>query len=258
MTEATIYDEMKKMLLASKDISKLRETVTFWAYDDTIEPGASYQYRIRLGVFNPVAGTGQVREEDAANDSKVILWSDFSDVTDVVAIPKRLYFFPVNVQEAARAAEVQVCKYVLGYWHSEQFMVKRGDVIGRVAKVEPSEKDKSANVKLPEMIDYATGAIVVDVVAMNDWFGDKTLQSRQYFDVLFSFDGTSVERLPAKQMYWPEELRLKYSELKALEKKTKEPLRAWSSSRRVGRAAACCARRSHERADGQGGQRADG
>ena len=230
VTEATIYDEMKKMLLTRKDISKLRETVTLWAHDDTAEPGASYQYRIRLGVFNPVAGTGQVREENAANDSKVILWSGFSDVTDVVAIPKRLYFFPVNVQEAARAAEVQVCKYVLGYWHSEQFMVKRGDVIGRVAKVEPSEKDKTANVKLPEMIDYATGAIVVDMVAMNDWFGDKALQSRQYFDVLFSFDGTSVERLPAKLMYWPEELRLKYSELKTLEKKPKEPLRAWSAA----------------------------
>ena len=64
-------------------------------------------------------------------------------MTDIVAIPKRLYFFPINVQEAAMAAEVQVCKYVLGYWHSEPFMVKRGDVIGRVAKVEPSDKDKS-------------------------------------------------------------------------------------------------------------------
>jgi hypothetical protein len=48
--------------------------------------------------------------------------------------------------------------------------------------------------------------------------------------MLFSFDGTRVERLPAKQMYWPEELRLKYSELKTLEKKPKEPWRAWSST----------------------------
>ena len=236
VTEATIYDEMRKMLLTRKDVSKLREVVTFWAYDDTVEPGASYQYRIRLGVFNPVAGTGQVREEDAEKDSKVILWSEFSDVTDVVTIDKRLYFFPVNVQEAAMAVEMQVCRYVLGYWYSDQFMVKRGDVIGRVAKVEsndkPSDKGKSAdvkNVKLPEMIDYATGAIVVDLVAMNDWFGDKTVQSRQYFDILFS-DGTNVERLPAKQMYWPEELRLKYGELKMLEKRPKEPWRAWSST----------------------------
>ena len=65
-----IYEEMKKMLLRGKDISKLRETITFWAYDDTVEPGASYQYRIRIGVFNPVAGTGQVREEDARRTAR--------------------------------------------------------------------------------------------------------------------------------------------------------------------------------------------
>ena len=231
VTEATINEEMRKMLLETKkDISSLRETINFWAYDDTVEPGASYRYRIRLGVFNPLAGTDQVRDEDAAGKSKVVLWSAYSEATDIVDIPKRLYFFPVNVQETAKATEVQVCKYALGYWHSEQFMVKRGDMIGKVAKVEASEKDKTAGVKLPEAIDYATGAIVVDMVAVNDWVGDKALQQRQYFDVLFSVDGVNVERLPAKQMDWPEDLRLKYSELKTLEKKPKEPFRTRSES----------------------------
>jgi hypothetical protein len=230
VTEASIDAEMRKMLLARKDVSILREPIAFWAYDDTTEPGASYRYRIRLGVFNPLAGTDQVREEDAASKNKVILWSGYSEVTDIIDIPKRLYFFPVNVQETAKAAEVQVCKYVLGYWHSEQFMVKRGDMIGKVAKVDASEKDKISRVKLPEAIDYTTGAIIVDMVAENDWVGDKALQPRQYFDVLFSVDGVNVDRLPAKQMYWPEDLRLKYSELKALEKKPKEPFRARGES----------------------------
>jgi hypothetical protein len=233
VTEATINEELRKMLLKNKDLSSLHETITFWAHDDTVEPGASYRYRIRIGVFNPVAGTGQVQAEDAASNNKVILWSDFSEETDIVDIPKRLYFFPINVQEAAKAVEVQVCKYVMGYWYSEQFMVKRGDIIGKTAKVEVGEKEKdktTAEVKLPETIDYTTGAIVVDVVAMNDWFGDKVLQSQQYFDVLFSFDGMSVDRLPAKLMNWPEDLRLKYSELKSLEKKTKAPLRDWNSA----------------------------
>jgi hypothetical protein len=242
ITEATINEELKKMRLMGKDISSLHETITFWAHDDTVEPGASYRYRIRIGVFNPVAGTGQVQAEDAASNSKVILWSDFSEETDIVDIPKRLYFFPINVQEAAKQVEFQVCKYVMGYWYSSQFMVKQGDVIGKTSKVEASDKNKTTDLKdvrdvrnvkeakLPETIDYTTGAIVVAVVPMNDWFGDKTLQPRQYFDVLYSFDGTRVERLPAKLMNWPEDLRLKYSELKSLEKKTKEPLRDWTSS----------------------------
>jgi hypothetical protein len=237
VTETTINEELRKMLLAGKDLSSLHETITFWAHDDTVEPGASYRYQIRIGVFNPVAGTGQVQAEDTANNNKVILWSPFSEVTDIVDIPKRLYFFPTNVQEAAKVVEVQVCKYVMGYWHSAQFMVKRGDTIGKTAKVEANDKNKTPaaaelvkEVKLPETIDYTTGAIVVDVVAMNDWFGDKSLQPRQYFDVLFSFDGMSVDRLPAKLIDWPEDLRLKYSELKSLEKKTKEPLRAWGNT----------------------------
>ncbi len=230
VTEATISDEMRKMQLGRKDLSALRETVTIWAYDDTVAPGESYRYRMRIGVFNPVAGTGQVRPEDAVRDSNVVLWSAFSDTTDIIDVPRRLYFFPINVQEAAKAVEVQVCKYVLGYWYSEQFMVKRGDVIGKPAKVEVSDKDKDSGVKLPDMIDYSTGSIMVDVVAMNDWFGDKALQARQYFDMLFSDDGTSIARLAAKQMFWPDELRAKYNELKALEKKTKEPLRAWTAS----------------------------
>ena len=225
-SDSTIYDERDKILLKGKNLSELRESIVFWAYDDTAKPGSSYRYRIRLGVFNPVAGTGQVRAEDAAYNSKVILWSGFSDVTEAVAIPYRQYFFPVDVQETAKAVDVQVCKYAMGYWHSEQFMVKRGEVIGKEVKVEPNEQDKE---KLPATIDYTTGAVLVDLVPVNDWSGDKNLQPRHYFDVLYSSDGVSMVRVAAKLMYWPEELRARYSEIKALEKKPKMELRAFSS-----------------------------
>jgi hypothetical protein len=238
--DSELYNELDKMLLSSKDIGVLREPAVIWAHDDTVEPGSSYRYRVRVGVLNPVAGTEQVRSEDAAYDNKVILWSDFSDVTEPVAIPRRVYFFPVSVQETAKAADVQVCRYTLGYWYSEQFMVKRGEAIGKTAKVTPREqkqKEKEAlvtsleqEVKLPEMIDYATGAVLVDLVAINDWAGGKNLQQRQYFDMLYSFDGSSIEKMAAKLMYWPDELRTKYSEIKALEKRPKAAFRAWNSS----------------------------
>ncbi len=230
VTEASINEELKKIVLTKKDISTLRESVTFWAHDDTVEAGDIYRYRIRFGIFNPVAGTGQIMDEDASAGSKVVLWSDFSEPTDEIEIPRKLYFFPVNVQEAAKAVEVQVCKYALGYWYGEQFMVKRGDMIGKPAKIEASDKDKESGAKIPETLDYTTGAIIVDMMTMNDWFGEKTIQPRQYFDILFSYDGFVIDRLPAKQMYWPEEVRLKYAELKGFEKKAKEPFRAWSST----------------------------
>ncbi len=233
--ETEIYEEMKKITLSDKEVIALKEPMVFWAHDDTVEPGVTYRYRIRLGVFNPVAGTGQLREEEAANNSKVILWSQYSDVTRPVEIPRRLYFFPVGVQEASKGVDIQVCKYALGYWYSEQFVVKRGDVIGKEVKFDPSQKDKDKpgakdkdaaaettedeNLTLPKTIDYSTGAMLVDVVAV----------SGQYYDMLYSYDGTKIERMSAKLIYWPEELRGKHSEIKNLEKKPRLALRAWSN-----------------------------
>lgn len=243
--ETELYNELNKiLLLQAKDNEQSEEPLLFWSHDDTAEPGKSYRYRIRVGVFNPIAGTGQVYAQDAAYANKAILWSDFSDVTETVSIPKRVYFFPLNVQEAAKAAEIQVCKYTLGYWYSEQFMVKRGETIGRPAKVPPVPKKPTQETEttrmmiespeeeaeLPEMIDYTTGAMLVDLVAENDWSGGKNLQPRQYFNMLYSFDGTDIERLAAKLMYWPDELRSRYSEIKSLEKRKKLAFRDWGSA----------------------------
>lgn len=218
------YSKLKDISLAGKNLAKMTEPLVFWAYDDTAQAGQTCRYRIRLGVFNPVAGTDEFARSDLAFKDKVILWSGFSDVTEPVSIPAMLYFFPVNVQEASKAVEVQVSKYALGYWYNEQFMVKRGEIIGTVAdtKVEQDSRDLT----VPEKIDYDTGAILVDVVPVNDLSG-KSLRSQRYFDMLYSYDGKLIERVPVKLVNWPNNLRLKFGEVKLLAKKTKEPLRAW-------------------------------
>jgi hypothetical protein len=239
--DTELYNEFKKMLLTDKDITTVSENVTLWAHDDTAEPGSTYRYRLRVGVFNPVAGTGQVYADDISYNNKVILWGDYSAVTEAITIPKRIYFFPVSVQEAARAADVQVCKYTMGYWYSEQFSVKRGEVIGKVAKVsQPKQQEQTprlmmedterAAAELPEMIDYTTGAVLVDLVAVNDWSGSKNLQQRQYFDMLYSPDGMIIEKLASKLMYWPDDVRARYSEIKALEKRPRVAFQQFSNS----------------------------
>ncbi|MBN2018837.1 MAG: hypothetical protein JW749_01280 [Sedimentisphaerales bacterium] len=247
--ETEIYEEMKKIVLSDKDVGKLREQIVFWAHDDTVEPGRTYRYRIRLGVFNPVAGTRQLVEEDGEYENKVILWSKFSEVTETAAIPRRVYFFPVGVQEAAKQVEVQVYKYALGYWYNQQFNVKRGDVIGKEVKLEQASKDKGLglrpaalpkaqeddkNLTLPETIDYTTDAIVVDVLAASSYTGDRNLQQQLYYDMLYSFDGTNIERLATNLSLWPEELKAKHTEIKAMEKKPKLAFRAWSSASVLG------------------------
>ncbi len=223
-----IYDEFDKISIIEKtDFSKMREPLMFWAHDDTIEPQMCYRYRIRLGVFNPIAGTNQFSEQDKGLKNKVILWSEFSKTTDTVEIPGTLYFFPTAIQEAARTVTVTVCRYVLGYWYSKDFAVKQGEVVGKVVESEPVGEEEEVTV--PEEIDYATGVVLVDVIAVNDWSGGKNLHRRGYFDMLYTFDGMSIERMPIRTRYWSKELKITFDKIGKSQKQPQQPFRPWGS-----------------------------
>lgn len=262
-----VYDEMDKIELNFRtDLKKMKEPMVFWAHDDTVEPRKHYRYRIRLGVFNPVAGTNQLNEQDIARKNEVVLWSGFSDVTDAVEIPGRMYFFAKHIREPANVVTVQVSKYVNGYWHSEDFKVSQGELIGNVVETE-IETDRQRRSQsggygrgggmdprmaagrgmtdpmmgsygrsdeksvVPDSIDYSTGAVMVDAVAVNDWAGDKNLTARRYYDMLYSTDGTDIEHMPVRTAYWAKDLQNWYGKISTLEKVTKEPFKAFSSGR---------------------------
>lgn len=242
-----VYEEFNEVRFnATTDFSRLREPILFWAHDDTVEPKKTYRYRIRLGVFNPVTGTKQARDPEMAN--QVILWSDFSEVTDTVEIPGKLYFFARDIQEAAKTVTVTVCKYVLGKWHKEDFPVRQGEAIGKVVEteIEEPETTQTATTRgttrrtttttttetapVPEEIDYKTGAVMVDAVAVSDWIGGANLRTRRYYDLLYSFDGTNIEHTPVGTGYWDDEQRSTYSLISRSERETPEAFKAWGSS----------------------------
>ena len=214
------------LLGPATELSRMSTPLEFWAIDDMVQPGKTYRYRIRFGVFNPIAGTDQFCEEDKHMQNNVILWSDFSDVTKNVEIPAILYFFPREIQEVSRTATVQVSRYVFGNWYSKDFVVKRGEEIGKVARTEVTEE--KSNVVVPETINYDTGAVVVDIVPVNDWSGSKGFHSRNYFDMLYSFDGTAIEHMPIKIKNWDEKVQARFNEIKKAEKEPKVSLRDWS------------------------------
>ena len=265
-----VYNEFYKILLTRRTLlEKMREPLVFWAHDDTVEPEKRYRYRIRLGVFNPIAGTNQFSEEYRGFKNKVVLWSGFSDITEAVEIPGRLYFFARDIQnEAAKIVTVQVSRYVLGYWHSKDFPVKQGEAVGKVVESETTsgsskrretvpeffggypaaygghmgeelrlmgiESDIRSDIigrTVPETIDYTTGAVLVDVVPVNDydWSGGKKLNPRHYFDMLYTFDGMDIERMPIRPNYWARELKIRFSEIKNAEKEPREPFRDWGN-----------------------------
>jgi len=263
-----VYDEFDKIRLTGRTLlEKMKEPLVFWAHDDTVEPKKQYRYRIRLGVFNPVAGTDQLSEQDISRKNEVVLWSEFSEVTEPVEIPGRLYFFAKHIREPANVITVQVSKYVNGYWHSEDFKVSQGDVIGGLVETE-TETERQRNQRrtefgrgmmdprmgpgrgitdprmgfvgrpeeksvIPETIDYGTGAVMVDAVAVNDWAGDKNLTARQYYDMLYSVDGINIEHMPVRTSYWAKELRDVYGMISVLENETKEPFKAFKAGSRA-------------------------
>jgi len=245
-----VYYELHDLLITPRtDLSKLKEPLTFWAHDDSVEPGKTYRYKIRLGVFNPVAGTRRLSKEVSTEKDKVILWSDFSEMTESVDILQRLYFFANDIQEAAKRVTVQVCKYVLGYWYSHDFLVKPGEAIGKIMENEAAETEERPRspmlglsrleyapplpqdrAAVPEEIDYSTGAVLVDAVRVDDWSGPRTLEPRQYYDMLYSYDGATVERMPIESRNWSRELQTAFYEIKTAQRESPEPLRAWDSS----------------------------
>ncbi|MHC4535269.1 MAG: hypothetical protein ACYS6K_15070 [Planctomycetota bacterium] len=261
-----VYDEFDKIQLTSRTLlEKMKDPLVFWAHDDTVEPRKHYRYRIRFGVFNPVAGTDQLSGEDISRKDEVVLWSEFSDVTKPVEIPGRLYFFAKHIREPAGVVTVQVSKYINGYWHSEDFKVSQGEVIGNVVDTEiETERQRSDSgygrgmdprlgagrgmtdprmsslssysrpdekSVVPDSIDYSTGAVMVDVVAVNDWAGDKNLATRRYYDMLYSMDGTDIEHMPVRTSYWAKDLQDWYGKISVLENVTKEPFKAKKSGR---------------------------
>ncbi len=246
--EEDIYEKYQDMLITEeKEIEDQEDNLTFWAYDDTVKPDKTYRYRIRLGFFNPLAGSNRFAEEYKEYSDDVILWSDFSEITEPVKIPSTLYFFPIGYQESVETVTVQVSKYELGYWYSEDFRVKKGEMIGYPEEYVPEYEKEKENEEsgssidpfagapgeqqlftaVPEEIDYSTGAMLVDVESVNDWYGSRNLNPRAYYEMLYSKDGDAIKGMPIKSTYWDDELVAKYNEIRKLEKLEREEFRSF-------------------------------
>ncbi len=259
-----------KLINPFTDFRKVEENLIFWAHDDTVEPGNTYQYRIRVGVFNPIAGTNQFSEQDADKKDEVLLWSGYSDVSEPVEIPQRVYLFAMDVQQADKSVSVQVAKYYMGYWRSEMFKVRQGESIGEEVEVERDRRrsmldemesqyggygrttpvtpgglgatsgrggggyygeyegimeNDVSRLSDPDVIDYDTGAVMVDVVQVSDWTTGPNMRQRRYFDMLYSFDGADIDRMPVGTSYWSRDMQLAQARVQRKQLIPVEPLR---------------------------------
>ena len=229
-----ITDNVKILINERTKLEEMREKLTFWAHDDTAEPGNTYQYRIRLGVFNPIAGKNWFQKQDESYKDQVLLWSEFSDVTEDVEITPMVHFFPTELsRKSDKGVNIQISKYYLGNWRMENFEVRPGEMIGREVDFKPKTSLENsedygrgdygrgdydeyagggmANA-MPDKIDFATGALMVDVVRTDQWTG-RSLARANIADVFFTSDGITMNHLPVKRNYWTNSMKDYHSEI---------------------------------------------
>ncbi|MEW6251089.1 MAG: hypothetical protein AB1716_10610 [Planctomycetota bacterium] len=141
--------------------------VAVWFHDDSVEPGKTYRYRLRVKLWNRYVGRRNlVREEDKAKADQVLLDGDWSTATSPVTVAPKRHFFVKAAAINEPAAQVDVFAWHKGNWVRDTFKVRVGDVIGGPSEVRvpdpDAELDDTERTK-KEIVDFATGAIVLEV-----------------------------------------------------------------------------------------------
>jgi hypothetical protein len=102
--------------------------------------------------------------------------------------------------------------------------------MGRLTPTAFGGPQDRANV--PEIIDYATGAVMVDAVVVNDWIGEPTLRTRNYYDMLYSFDGNNIKHMPVGSTYWESKLQTAFSHIARVQREPQKPFRSFGTTGR--------------------------
>ncbi|MGA2915207.1 MAG: hypothetical protein ABSE89_04195 [Sedimentisphaerales bacterium] len=214
LTEEQQYNEIK---LSEKTNPAGLEKLVFWAHDDTVIPGEKYQYRIRIGVLNPIAGKPWFNEDQKDLQNQIVLFSNYSesDPNKPIEIPQHLYFFATDSREkekskiADKTVDIKVARYTMGNWITKTFNVKAGDQIGAVIEAAGTKLEK-AGIQA-ESIDLSTGNIMVDTIGTTGWAG--TGKITDFEELLYCKPGQTIERMPIKERFWPEETTKVYKEI---------------------------------------------
>lgn len=248
-----IWRDFQKELLTD-DWWKKTEPLLIWAHDDTVQPGKTYQYRIRVGVFNPIAGKDWFKAEQQEFKNQVVLWTPFAETIAkkneplIASIPKTLHIFPMDISKTNPiAVNVRVSKYYMGRWRSQDFEVLPGQTIGSVVEVKrtttsPGETGaglgiegmapppammgggmpmpvEGAGIAGPETVDFTTPYLYLDQISEIDWSGTMTaLRRREFVSILYAKEDGVLEKLPIRQPNWSAELRKNYRDVQEAER----------------------------------------
>ncbi|MDX2197393.1 MAG: hypothetical protein SF069_00305 [Phycisphaerae bacterium] len=159
----SILERAEDALFSAK-LSKLEKPVmhasdeqtAIWFHDDTVEPGKTYRYRVRVALWNRFVGRPRDLK-DPEGAKLAILPGEWSLPTQPVTVRASVAYFLANASGTSGAARVDVFKWRAGTWLKSSFEVATGDVIGGPKKVGD------------ETIDFSTGAVVLDIAEAPDF-----------------------------------------------------------------------------------------
>jgi len=132
-----------------------------WAHDllgNSVVSGKTYQYRMRLRLYNRYCAYPPVLK-NAADAEKVVVLTEWSEPTQDVTIEQDTEFFLTSLSGGGDTVKAEIFKWVRGDWVKQSFPLEVGKPITGSKRMQlPSDPDG-----MRQLVDFGTGAMVLDV-----------------------------------------------------------------------------------------------
>lgn len=139
-----------------------------WAIDGapgSLVPGETYQFRIRVVVYNP--RTGEPAHFENPRDSTVVLLrGEWSPPTQPVTIPPLTQFFVTTANASRGSVSVEVFRWFGGWWvkpkSSSRIEKKIGEWIRTEARAQVEDPSKPGETAEP-LVTFDAGRMIADI-----------------------------------------------------------------------------------------------
>lgn len=149
-----------------------------WAHDaqtDSVQSGATYEYRMRVFLYNRLAG--EPAKFGDPNDAKTVLIAgEWSEPSDPIVIEPDNFFFVASCDKRKRTAKIELYRWFEGYWVETRAAFRIGEAIECIRTVSIPAMDDPEEEDRPDAA-FDAGATIVDIDLQRRFRGRDTLRT---------------------------------------------------------------------------------